>query len=204
MKAREANSLGQKFKVMSPETIEENDRLAKQEGATLEGAVWNEFYRGVFPCWRPLFCAKLEEVTGIVRSRDAEGNPIGEDRNESAYCNRVYATVAKQDGTDLDTAKAKFAGIAQECADHEDCRYDPSVKERKGGGSNLVPKTWHDIAKDAAAKGILANVSEKLAKLGYPSTVTGNDDASILSVAKAITARERDKTKERKSEYLTT
>lgn len=197
MITKEVNSLQMAFTVSVPSSIEEYDRLAKQDGAALKSAVDNALYRGYFNDFRPAFTAAVEKETGIMQERNADNDVV---EKEAPYMNRVVATLAKNENiSDLNAVRARFAPLAQQTADS--IVFDPSAKERTGSGSNLVAKTYLKIANEAFEGGKLAALSAKLASLGFPSTISDDKDASILSVAKAIAAREAKKREALTAEY---
>jgi hypothetical protein len=200
MKQNPVYSLGQEFQLAVPESVSEYDQLAKKDGAALESAIANAIFRGYLPEWRTKFVEELEKVSGVKREVDAEGTPTGTDASENKYAERVYATIAKDEGITPDAAKAKFAGLAQEVASK--IAFDPSKKERTGGGSNLIAKTYIKIATEAFDGGKIQMLADKLANFGFALTspLTGDKDADVLAVAKLIAARQKKINEEKNAE----
>lgn len=200
MKQTEVYSLGQTFNVSVPESESEFDQLAKKQGACVDSANSNVIYRSYLPDWRPAFVEYLESESEVKREVDAEGNPTGEDKSENAYANRVYASLAKSENVTPDVVRARFAGKAQELANA--IAFDPSKKERSGGGSNLVAKTYIKWASEAFDAGKINLLADKLAQFGFAlsTPLTGDREADVLAVAKVIAAREAKKREEAKGE----
>lgn len=214
MKNIEVNSLGFTLTKPVPETVAEYDQLAGAVGRCLEDAVASTLYRGTFAEFRNLFLhgreadgdtpafEGIDSRTGISRLKKTVKSAKGEesevwDETEGAYWKRVVAT---NFGGDQDAAVAHFTSVAQEAMDL--AAFDPSVKERQSAGPKTIAKTYVNIATQAVEQGKGDKLAAMLAGvLNRAVTLSGDRDADIKTLARAIADNEARKRAALKSEY---
>jgi hypothetical protein len=159
-----------------PETPEEFDQRAKQQGACVKEASNNVLYRVTFAEFRDLYTERLEKETGIERLtkvvKPEQRNEAGEitqeevvawDESEKKYANRVYAQlVADGKFPTIEAARASFLPLAQKTIDS--IPFDPSVAERTSGPKK-TPKTYVEVAQAIIDQGGAEKAATKLSGL---------------------------------------
>ena len=142
------NSLGYKLSFNGPSTVEEFDKKAGKDGAALEGAVYEEIYRGTLPDWLDAWAVELKKITSIERLVDADATAAAKakakDDEARAKVKDVLETVKKYDArVRASVAKGEVAGedgvivtletlqaAAQAVADK--IEIDPAPSKREG------------------------------------------------------------------------
>ena len=174
----EIKSLGFKLVKQVPDSVDEFDRLAKENGAALREANRNVLYRSTLAEFRNTFLhgsdadgdrpaiVGLDASTGIDRKskitraeeRDAENNIIKEEQSawaetEDEFFSRVCAELTKSGQyPSVEAAQASLASQAQTVLDS--IPFDPSKTERKSAGPKKIPNTYMEVAKEIVnAKG---------------------------------------------------
>lgn len=198
MQTVETKSLAHKFKISAPSTVEEFDKMAKKDGATLDAAVQQEIAHGTLGDVRDVFVALIEEETGIARRdigtglfEEVEGKrtEITKPEKHQAYYDRVCAEKG------LDSDKEPFAHLAARISEGGDkeVKFDPSVRERKTPIAKLAKK-YKDAAAIVIMNGTVDRLNEnQLSLIGKSFTATG--DTSKMYSGKAIVGK-GDKQKE--------
>jgi len=194
--------MGFELSLAVPETVEENDQLAKRVGATLESAVANVIYRAVLPEFRANFAEAVENNTGIARlteevldkagqtKKDDEGEPITRyTETEQKYFDRVTAILVS-DGKfeSVEAAAASFYDLAKSVIGA--ITYNPAAAERTSSGPKKVAKQYLKLAQDWSdsdkLEAAVAKLSEKLGS-------TWKIEATVDSVARAVAEDQRRK-----------
>lgn len=134
---------------LGPASVEDYNRKAGREGATLEDAVGAEIAWGTLPEWASQFVARLEKLTGVptrgidekatekakaaATTDEAKAKVKSVKEKEKSYIGRVRAAVDAGQVTDENgnpvTAEALKA-LAQQVADQ--IEIDPSPSKRTG------------------------------------------------------------------------
>lgn len=196
MKNETYDSVGHKFNIAVPETIDEFDGLAKKSGAALAAAIDQEVYHGTLGEIREKFAAEVEKTYGVSRREIGTGTFEGEGEAKKeitktekleVFLNRVAAEKGLTGDAPFQTvADTLSAGGANEV------KFDPSAKERKAPKSPIVPK--RDI--EGATNFLKVATEEQRAKfiaaalaVGTTVVYTGTDNAAdITSFAKGAVA----------------
>lgn len=130
------NSLGYPLVFKGPNSNEVFDRRAGKVGATLEGAVNDEVYRGTLPAWQDDFAEYLKTTFGDSRKVNEKATADAKARSKNpekvkdvvetvrVFHNRIKATLSDED-------KKALAVKAQEIADKH--FIDPSPSTRAAG-----------------------------------------------------------------------
>lgn len=202
MKNETYNSLGHKFNIAVPETVDEFDALAKVPGAALKAANTQEVYHGTLGDIRDAFVAAVAKETGIqpreIGTGTFEDGPVDPVTNLptkieitkseklEVYLNRVAAEKGL-------TGDAPFQSIADtlSAGGAAEVKFDPSVRERKAPKSPIVPK-W---ATEGATKFLATATDTQKASFviaataaGFAVVITGDSVADIQSFAKGAVA----------------
>lgn len=145
---------GLKFTTMTPESVQEHDTLARRDGAALEGAINDTWYRGVFPDFWEAIAYILSRKYNVERrlkphpqgktyaEGDRKGQPIMvSDESDPELVDRIAALQS-------DDPKKWLREVVQPICDevgangwdyenadgtieHVTIAYDPSERERK-------------------------------------------------------------------------
>lgn len=209
MRKQVVSSMGMELNWNVPESASEYNSLApKRADAVLEDAINSTWYRSGANKLRDQFCEWLEKNTGVARvNNGTEDDPKWE--QEGKYIKRVIVAVAEQRGLDVnakstrDALLAEWTPAAQGLLDA--IKFDPSEREATGGQPQLA-KTYINWATQAVKTGKGQALADMLAKLNNTTiTLSGNEEADVTTLAKAIAANEKRKRDEQlaaaKAEY---
>lgn len=179
MQERKFKSLGLDVPFQVPESTEEFDRLAKQEGACLTEAVNNVVYRSNLATFRHYF------LHGTEGAKDSEGNPLPQINGVEQLTGIKRATETKEltskneDGSPkttevyAETEMKYFQRVlderGEEASQYQELAndvanvipFDPSAQER-GSGKTKIPKTYLELAKKAIDGGKAEVLAERL------------------------------------------
>lgn len=160
-----------------PATVEEYNALApKRANPVVEDANFNTLYRGTFPDIRDGLCDILEKDYGVAR---------GEDEKDGAFIKRGIATVMKDSGRTEGAVRAEIQPKLQVVADA--ASFPVEAAERKAGDGPAIGKRDLQNAAQMFKDGKGAAVASKLSGiLGRPVEVTGDDEASVKTLARAL------------------
>lgn len=218
--------LSQKVTLSVPESIDEFDRLAKQQGAGLREAIKNIIYRSTLPVVRDGFLHGIDEekdangnvtqqaidgldkLTGIARktkiTKPEQKNDKGEVTQEQveawdeseAVYEKRVYAELAQRG-DFPSVEAAVAHYAPHAQKVADLvPFDPSKSERKSSGPKKTPKTYTD----AAANLIAATGSVEAAIAAFTNkTKVAVSPATAEALATAIW---KDQTSQAKAKQL--
>jgi hypothetical protein len=145
MKIELFESIGMKWPISVPETVEEYNILAKRANACLSDAIDHtvyhdtlgdiryEFTEAVAAALQKQFPNRVDEFKRKEKDTgrtSEDGSPILTKENDGTFLSRILALVGKQ-ATDYPDEKA---------AVEQKVKFDPSVRERKAGTPKTVPK----------------------------------------------------------------
>jgi hypothetical protein len=146
MKTEQYDSVGLKWNISIPETVEEYNTLGKRPDACLEDAIDHtvyhdtlgdiryEFAEGVAKALATTLPDKADEFKRKKKdtgTTDDEGNPVLKEENDGVFLNRILALSGKSAS---DFPEVKTAVEAK-------VKFDPSVRERKAGAPKTTPKS---------------------------------------------------------------
>ena len=186
MKVDEYKSLGHQFRINVPSSVEENDKLAKREGATLKAAVDHEVFHGTLGDIREAFCELIEEASGIKRMEVTTDNADGSEgkttkESPATFYNRVCAE------KDLNPTSEPFAEQAKRLSvgGDKEVPYDPSATERKAGKPPKLPNEYRIFAAQLIESKQIPLFAKRYAKvcgkeLSYDTALEG--DALVVAI----------------------
>jgi len=186
MKITECRSGPYTFRVNVPSTVEEYANLAKRENAVLDDAIDHELAHGTLGDIREAMCAIIEETYKTPRREVGTGKFIEEDgkKVEVLQYEKPWAyqeRVAAEKGLSGERPFQKEADRLCAGGDRE-VKFDPSVRERIGGGGKLATK-WKNIAVDflSGKKNLPAFLKVLARDLGKQFQKTNTDaDVEVL------------------------
>lgn len=199
MKSTTIKSLGIEVPFEVPESVEEFDNLAKEQGSCLQNGINNVLYRQSLAKIRSGFIEKFEEVSGITRevevvtpaTFDEEGKELTKAVTKFKDSEKKYFDFAL---AQLGKTAADFTDLMAEVA--ATVKFDPSAAERSSGPKKIA-QTYIDVAQqviDAGAEdAVAADLSEEL---GYEVT------SDLESLAAAVGESERRRKNERANELI--
>lgn len=201
MKQKDYSSLGIKFKLAVPESVEEFDSLAKAAGGCLTEATNNVVYRGVLADFRNTFLhgreadatnglsaiEGIEQTTGIERKTKPvlkdDGSPVLKDGDAVVEYDETEGVFFKRVCAQLKFEAEHFAKQAQAVADQ--MVFDPSAQERKAPGPKKLAAQYKEAAERIISNGNFEKQSEKLSKiLGVAPLVLVNTGDAVADTAK--------------------